>query len=1346
MISDAQDTPLINETLCPTPFCTVARPTKIVKSKPSFRVYVNFNLYSQNINFSKDSIGLMDTGASCSLIAINQLPEDIANKLTPRSGPVKGIGGSQNILGTFKCKVHIGDAFFTNVEFLVVEDLPRGAQVILGTNIILHPNIISFAIDKSANEIHFTFRGRNLGDYKRKCKYLKDANYLDNEVKCKIAQTKEPKETFSNLREKLEFLAKHEIILSHSNEEYLEKFANLLIANISVFGKEGELGCFPTPVAIETQGDPVNIRQHEIAQKFQPFVDAEIKKMLKTGVIRKCKDPKGWNSPILCVAKKDGSVRVCANFKNTLNKRLCRPDPFPAPAIEEVFNSIEDGNDLFSSLDLQSGYWQLKIREEDKHKTAFTWQGETLEFERVPFGWTASGAAFCRVVATAFNSVDFDKKKVLSYIDDIAILGKNIDRFIANHQKVFDALKSFNLRLKPRKCYFLKSEIPFLGRYLSAQGTRPIPEYVDGIMNIQAPSSMKELKQLQGRLTWIKAFIGTRMGEMLKTTSFSHLIEPILETSRQKPFKWTKEADNALAKIKLRMTKPPFISFSDPSLPYVLITDASDTALGGILCQKKGEHTRIIGTVSKCFSPTERRWSTTEREAYSILFCVKKFSYFLARNHFTVFTDHKSLTYMDRRNFNNSKICRWQDELSNYSFHVQYVEGEENVWADWLSRPFSKVANNDIPEDFTPAGRFINIEGTKIQIYVPSWVTDKLDPNLEKLRFKNSNKDILCDLAFDTSQNDTDPKCMLGQNFDFEPIFDTDHKIESAAHPMALAALVAERDIPENPQLFQYLDIAKQQRDDPYFAKIISRIESPEPLLEGQLVEFMNDHDHRSDWFKKFANNLFVEPMTRLLMMRDTKTQKFIVPDSMRKQMLKSAHDNMGHCGKERVLEHLSSMAWPGKTKDVIDYVRSCDHCSQIKGNYGKRPPKPGHNLRGSTANEVLYLDYIFLEKVKNGFRYALTIIDSFTRFVSVYPSRHNRACDTARFLYDYVIRHGRIPSIISTDRGSHFVGQVMKEFCKHLGIKHNIHCAYRPQSTGILERSHRTLKNSLKIVAKELNKPWPEVLNQVVAAMNACHNSATKCSPFYAMYGKNYCLDIPRLPKDDPKCFDALTHGMNLNAAMIKIHRLVELCAAESDFRKDLSLREVNVEKLNQGDKVLIYRPLSAEANSPVGWKEGYTVLDGKSNNFSAKLKNDANGKTDWVHRSQIRKLYPRPPHLNDDSDDECDLQPIITKLCENSDVDKSSSGGVECISNISKSDIANDTIKVEADDSICSNQSQRQVVDENQLASLFKNIAGKRKTKKKKLPTEPLRKSNRVRKSVEKLQVGSTKGKSYD
>ena len=220
----------------------------------------------------------------------------------------------------------------------------------------------------------------------------------------------------------------------------------------------------------------------------------------------------------------------------------------------------------------------------------------------------------------------------------------------------------------------------------------------------------------------------------------------------------------------------------------------------------------------------------------------------------------------------------------------------------------------------------------------------------------------------------------------------------------------------------------------------------------------------------------------------------------------------------------------------------------------------------------------------------------------------------------------------------------------------------------------------------------------------------------------------------------------MNLDAAMIKIHRLVEMCAAESDLRKDSSLRERNVEKLDQGDKVLIYRPLSSDAKSSVGWIDGYSVLNSKLNNFSVKLKNDANGKTDWVHRSHIRKIYPRPSHLEDDSDDECDSQQIIKIPHENSKNDESSSGGVECSHDISKKEVANNTIKSEADDSICSNQSQRQIVDESQLARLFKNANSKRKSKKKKVPTEPSRRSTRDRTKVEKLQIGSTKGQSYD
>ena len=1371
MISEG-DKSLISNNPCPKPTIFTAVSNSAELSELASLAYVKFNFISRQDSFKFNSVGLLDSGANVSLIQSDLLPKRVAKNLSPLDTSVQGIGGNINILGTVTGTFEIGEAQFPNTKIYVVDKTLQNCKVIIGTNVLMHPNVAKLTVDTAAKKVIFNFSCRETAKIISKdCEFFTNPIYPDGDSvgttqvhsieSDKNVSTNKPREM--TLRDKLEFLKKEkDIDLYHSDEGYVTKFADMLIANLSIFGSDGELGCFPTPVRIETKGDPINVRPHAIAQKFQPIVQSEIDKMLKAGVIQVCKDPQGWNSPILCVDKKDGSARVCANFKNTINKRLCRPDPFPAPAIEEIFNGIEDGNLFFSSIDLQSGYWQLTIRDEDRHKTAFTWNDVTYQFVRLPFGYTASGACFSRAVATALTSVGFDRKKVVVYIDDIAILGKTIDAFIANHEVVFKALKNFNLRLKARKCHFLKEEIPFLGCLLSAQGRRPIPEYVEGILNIQAPTNMKELKQTQGRLTWINAFIGSRMGEMIKSTSFSALMDPILNVSRQAPFKWSKEANDALNKIKERMTKPPFISFSDPSLPYVLITDASDVALGGMLCQKKGDQYRVIGTCSKLFTPTERRWSTTEREAYSILHCIKKFSYFLARNHFTVFTDHKSLVYMDRRTFNNSKISRWQEELSRYSFHVQYVEGEENVWADWLSRPFTKThvaTSSDKPEDFSPAGKYIMIEGTKMKIYVPSWVLDKFDPDMKKFRFKNDQNDVICSVVFNASRQDhhdfNEIKSMPGHGYTYDTVFQPDH-VETGTLPIALAAFAAQRKVPDNPGLFQYLDLAEKQRLDPLFAKIMARLESPEPIEDGQLLDYIDSQDHRYSWFKRFATSLFIDPMTRLLMVRDGKRHVMVIPDSLRNQLLHSAHDVMGHCGKKRVLEHLRSMTWPGKYKDAADYVKSCVHCPEVKGNWGKRPPKSGHNLRGTIANEILYLDYIFMNKTKNGFQYALTIIDSFTRYVSVYPSRRNRACDTAKFLYDYVTKFGRIPSVISTDRGSHFVGHVMQEFCQLMGIKHNIHCAYRPQSTGILERAHRTLKSSLKIVAKEMGKSWPEVLNHVVASMNAVQNAATRCSPFYAMFGRHYCLDIPRIPDKDKKYFDPLTHGMDLDAAMVKIHKLVNLCAKSTDFALDNTRRDSKSENLGQGDKVLIYRPLSTSADSEVGWIPGYSVLE--SNDFAAKLKNDVNGKTDWVHKTHIRKLYPRPAHLDDDSDCESESELSITLRDKSNDKpDESSSRGVN-------GKVHTDNIKVEdtsssnasRNDSQRSEPSQNVCETEKQLSELLQKALkskqlGRRRThseknKKKNISEIAGRKSGRERKAPQRLTIDHHKeGKTY-
>ena len=337
-----------------------------------------------------------------------------------------------------------------------------------------------------------------------------------------------------------------------------------------------------------------------------------------------------------------------------------------------------------------------------------------------------------------------------------------------------------------------------------------------------------------------------------------------------------------------------------------------------------------------------------------------------------------------------------------------------------------------------------------------------------------------------------------------------------------------------------------------------------------------------------------------------------------------------------------------------------------------------------------------------------------------------------------------------------------MQDLCQNLGIKHNIHCAYRPQSTGILERAHRTLKNSLKIVAKELLKPWPEVLGHVVGAMNACFNEATKCSPFYAMFGKNYSLDIPRLPENDASrqaSFDVLSHGMNLDAALAKIHRLVDLCAKETDHKVDSSRRETNLEKLAQGDKVLIYRPLSAAADAKVEWIGGYSVIE--SNDFAAKLKNDENGKTDWVHRNHIRKIYPRPSYLEYDSEDELDAEVKIITLREKSDPDNSKSRGVE--SELPFATGFPNVGDIEPSGSLPQAQSGSEPLSrlpasptspnpdaEGQLATELKNALKKKQLQRRKKINKwasegPPRRSQRDKKAPQRLEAKS-KGQSHD
>ena len=328
-------------------------------------------------------------------------------------------------------------------------------------------------------------------------------------------------------------------LLNHPNRDKFEATVDLLIRYTDIIGTEnGIKGTFTWAVRIPTNGQSRAPKQYPVAQALEADIDAEIKGMTTEGITESCTNPRGFNSPVFAVRKKNGSVRVVANFKRTLNKVLVDLDPYPMPQIDHLFNSIGEGNKYFASLDSRSGYWQIEIDERDRHKTAFTWRDRCYQYTRLAFDLTSVGQ-ISRCIAEALATVE-SRDNISSYIDDNLVHAKTFKKYILALKQLFIALRKIGLKLNPDKCTFLTSEAKFLERIVNSKGSKANPEYVRAIREIKPPTSKKELQSLIGRLVWIRQFLETRLHEQIRYDIHTYKC-PIHELNKvNKPFAWTR--------------------------------------------------------------------------------------------------------------------------------------------------------------------------------------------------------------------------------------------------------------------------------------------------------------------------------------------------------------------------------------------------------------------------------------------------------------------------------------------------------------------------------------------------------------------------------------------------------------------------------------------------------------------------------------------------------------------------------------------------------------------------------------------------------------------------------------
>ncbi len=433
---------------------------------------------------------------------------------------------------------------------------------------------------------------------------------------------------------------------------------------------------------------------HRPIYKLSPLELEESKKqieyMLEHGFIRPSQSPYG--APVLFAPKKDGGLRFCIDYR-WLNKKTVK-NRYPIPLPEEMFDRL-GGSKIFSKIDLRSGYWQVPIRPGDIQKTAFKTRWGLYEYMVMPFGLTNAPAQFMGMMNDLLG--EYLDKFVLVFLDDILVYSRSIEEHAEHLKKVFQKLRDHRLFAKASKCDVATTTIEFLGQQITPKGMAPTEAKLRAVREWERPRNVHEVRSFLGFANYYRRFV--RM--------FAHLASPLTElTKKGVGWQWGPFQRRAFQELKDALCAAPILQYPEPTLPYSVVTDASKTAVGGILMQDRGEGLRPLAFLSRRLKPSETRYSAYERELAAVAYCFVAWQHYLegCPKGVTVVTDHQTLTLLMEQPVLSRSQTRWVrlGLFQSIMPKIQYQPGKANIIADALSRS-QRGTSDAMAEDWSPS-------------------------------------------------------------------------------------------------------------------------------------------------------------------------------------------------------------------------------------------------------------------------------------------------------------------------------------------------------------------------------------------------------------------------------------------------------------------------------------------------------------------------------------------------------------------------------------------------------------------------------------------------------------------
>ncbi|KAA0051425.1 pol protein [Cucumis melo var. makuwa] len=395
----------------------------------------------------------------------------------------------------------------------------------------------------------------------------------------------------------------------------------------------------------------------------------QLQELLDKGFIRPSVSP--WGAPVLFVKKKDGSMRLCIDYRE-LNKVTVN-NRYPLPRIDDLFYQLQ-GATVFSKIDLRSRYHQLRIKDGDVPKTTFRFRYGHYEFIVMSFGLTNAPTVFMDLMNRVFR--EFLDTFLIVFIDDILIYSKTEAEHEEHLHMVLQTLRDNKLYAKFSKCEFWLKQVSFLGHVVSKAGVSVDPAKIEAVTSWPRPSTISKVRSFLGLAGYYRRFV----------ENFSRIATPLTQLTRKgAPFVWSKACEDSFQNLKQRLVTTPVLTVPDGSDSFVIYSDASKKGLGFVLMQQG----KVVAYASRQLKSHEQNYPTHDLELAAVVFALKIWRHYLYGEKIQIFTDHKSLKYFFTQKELNMRQRRWLELVKDYDCEILYHPGKANVVADALSRKVS---------------------------------------------------------------------------------------------------------------------------------------------------------------------------------------------------------------------------------------------------------------------------------------------------------------------------------------------------------------------------------------------------------------------------------------------------------------------------------------------------------------------------------------------------------------------------------------------------------------------------------------------------------------------------------